>query len=282
MLKHAMFLAPALTAGLLISTISAAVPKVPEKVDKALRARVNEFFQYHVDGNLRKAMDLVADETKDEYFASGKMVLKSFTLDDVKYSDKFDKATVTCTVVRDWEIRMQHNQVTIPMVTTWKIEHGKWVWYHDKQGEWLTPMGPSDYKAITRNSDGTVNVPKINQDSVLAAAKQILDGSNLNGVDKLDVRFDDGKAGTDQVHLHNAAQGAVQVEMTPMEPVPGLTFAFDKLNVNAGDTATLSFKYEPQEKAASPPEQVPVRFTVIPFNVTYVVLVHFPGPRDTQ
>jgi hypothetical protein len=281
MLKHAMFLGPALAAGLMIPSASAAVPKVPEKVDKALRDRVNEFFQYHVDGSFRKAMDMVADETKDEYFASGKMVLKSFTLDNIKYSDKFDKATVTCTVVRDWEIRMQHNQVTIPMVTTWKIEHGKWVWYHDKQNEWLTPMGPSDYKAITRNSDGTVNVPKINQDSVLAAAQRILDSNNSsNGVDKLDIHFEEGRT-ADEVHFHNGAQGSVQLEMTPMDPVPGLTFAFDKMNVNAGDSAKLSFKYEPQEKAA-PPEEVPVRFTVIPFNVTYVVVVHFPTPPAGQ
>jgi len=280
MLKRAIYFAPAFAASLLISSVSAAVPKVPEKVDKALRARVAEFFQDHVDGTFRKAMDLVADETKDEYFASGKMVLKSFTLDDVKYDDKFDKATVTCTVVRDWEIRMQHNQVTIPMVTTWKIEHGKWVWYHDKQGEWLTPMGPSDYKAITRNPDGTVNVPKINQDTVLAAAKHILDNGD-NGIDKLDVHFEDGKAGTDQVRFHNGAQGAVQLEMTPMDPVPGLTFAFDKLNVNAGETATMSFKYEPQEKAV-PPQEVRVPFTVIPFNVTYTVSVHFPSPPAGQ
>jgi hypothetical protein len=284
MLKHAMLLAPALAAGLMIPSLSSslfgAVPKVPEKVDKALRTRVNEFFQDHVDGTFRKAMDLVADETKDEYFASGKMALKSFTLDDVKYSDKFDKATVTCTVVRDWEIRMQHNQVTIPMVTTWKIEHGKWVWYHDKQNEWLTPMGPSDYKAITRNSDGTLTVPKINQDSVLAAAKHILDsGSKTNGVDKLDINFDEGRT-TDEVHFRNGAEGAVQLEMTPMDPVPGLTFAFDKMNVNAGETVKLSFKYEPQEKA--PPQEVLVRFTVIPFNVTYIVTVHFPSPPAGQ
>src|SRR5208337_4156624 len=117
-------------------------------------ARVIEFFQYHVDGSYRKAMDMVADETKDEYFASGKMRLKSFKLEDIKYSDKFEKATVTTTVTRDWEIRLQNNTVTLPMITTWKLEHGKWVWYHNKQGEWLTPMGPSDYNAIKPNPDG--------------------------------------------------------------------------------------------------------------------------------
>ncbi len=37
---------------------------------------------------------------------------------------------------------------------------------------------------------------------------------------------------------------------------------------------------KPQEKA--PPQEVLVRFTVIPFNVTYIVTVHFPSPRDGQ
>jgi hypothetical protein len=231
---------------------------------------VNEFFQYHVDGTFKKAMDLVADETQDEYFNSGKTKLKSFKLDDIKYDDKFNKATVTLTITREWEIRMQNNTVTLPMVTTWKIEHGKWVWYHNKQGDWLTPMGPSDYKAITKNADGTLTLPKINQDTVAEAARKIMDPT---GADKLDVRFDPAKPGKDQVVFKNGAMGEVQLEVTPMDPVPGLTYKFDKLNIGAQGSGTLSFQYEPQEKA--PPAEVPVHFTVIPFNITYVVTVHF-------
>ena len=276
MYKRVLLLTPVLLAGLLVSNLpvsnlsGAQVPKVPEKVDKALRARVNEFFQYHVDGTFKNALPLVADETQDEYFNSGKTKLKSFKVDDIKYSDKFDKATVTLTISRDWEIRMQNNTVTLPMVTTWKIEHGKWVWYHNKQGEWLTPMGPS---AITKNVDGTLRLPKINQDTAAAEATRIL---NSTGADKLDVRFEAGKPGTDKVVFRNGAQGEVQLEVTPMEPVPGLTYKFDKLNVGAQQSATLTFQYEPQEK--TPPVEVQVPFTVIPFNITYVVIVHFPPP----
>lgn len=271
MFKRVLLFAPVVLAGLLVSNVPAAqVPKVPEKVDKALRARVNEFFQYHVDGTFKNALPLVADETQDEYFNSGKTKLRSFKLEDIKYSDKFDKATVTLTITREWEIRLQNNLVTLPMVTTWKIEHGKWVWYHNKQGEWLTPMGPSDYKAITKNADGSVTLPKINQDTVAEAARKIMD---TTGADKLDVRFEIAKRGSDQVVFRNGAQGEVQLEVTPMDPVPGLTYKFDKLNVGAGQSATLVFQYEPQEKA--PPAEVPVHFTVIPFNITYVVTVHF-------
>jgi hypothetical protein len=271
MLKRVLLSIPVLLAGLL-PNLSAEAPKVPEKIDKALRARVAEFFQDHVDGSYRKAMDLVADETKDEYFASGKMKLKSFTLDNIKYSDKFDKATVTTTITRDWEIRMQTNTVTLPMVTTWKLEHGKWVWYHNLQGEWLTPMGPTDYKAIKPNPDGSVTLPKLTQEAILAAGRQIV---NSSGVDKLDVRFEPGKPGMDQISFRNGAEGSVRLEMTPMDPLPGLTYKFDKLDVNAKETATLSFQYDPQPDQKTPPEEYQVRFTVIPFNISYVVLVHF-------
>jgi hypothetical protein len=268
MSKRVFLLSPLVLAALLSA---AQIPKVPEKVDKALRARATEFFQDHVDGNFRKAIEMVADETQDEYFNSAKTKLKSFKIDDIKYSDKFDKATVTLTISRDWEIRMQNNVVTLPMVTTWKVEHGKLVWYHNKQGEWLTPMGASDYKAITKNSDGTLNIPKINQDTANEAGKSIMQAT---GVDKLDVRFEQGKPGSDQVVFHNGALGEVELEMTPIDPVPGLIFKFDKLKVGANGSATLSFKFEPQEK--KPPAEVQVPFTVIPFNITYVVIAHFP------
>jgi len=271
MSKRVFMFAPVLLAGLLVSNLSAAeVPKVPEKVDKALRARVNEFFQYHVDGTFKNALPLVATETQDEYFNSGKTKLKSFKVEDIKYSDKFDKATVTLTISRDWEFRLQNNTVTLPMVTTWKIEHGKWVWYYDKQHAWLTPMGPSDYNAITKNADGSLRLPKINQDSAAARATEIL---NSTGADKLEVRFEPGKRGSDQVVFHNGAQGEVELEMTPMDPVPGLTYKFDKLKVGAQQSATLALQYDPQEK--TPPAVFRIPFTVIPFNVTYVVVVRF-------
>ena len=69
-----------------------------EAADQALRARVTEFLQYHVDGNFRKAYDMVADDTKEEYFNSGKSQLQSFKIDDIKFTDNFTKATVTATM----------------------------------------------------------------------------------------------------------------------------------------------------------------------------------------
>src|SRR5579864_740686 len=52
-------------------------PSPPPGIEDALRARVTEFFQYHVDGNFRKAYDMVAEDTKDFYFKALKIQFKS-------------------------------------------------------------------------------------------------------------------------------------------------------------------------------------------------------------
>ena len=269
--------APVVAAGLLLQVHvwAAGAPKVPEKVDKALRARVNEFFQYHVDGSFRKAMDIVADDTKEEYFASGKMRLKSFTLDDIKYDDKFNKAVVTTTVVRDWEFRLQVNTVTLPMTTTWRLEKGKWVWYHDLTGAWLTPMGASDYAAIKRNPDGTITLPKINADTVMAEGQKIM---KVSGPDKSEVRFISGKPGSDKVTFRNGAPGSIRLEMLQMPPIPGLAYKFDKMDLGAGESSVLTVEYQPQD-GQQMPRETKILFDVVPFNATNTITVHFDPPQ---
>src|SRR5258708_273226 len=173
-------------------------PDVDPAVDKALRDRVTEFFGYHVTGEYKKAYPMVADDTQDAYFAQGKMKLKSFKLDSVKYLDSdFTKAQVTLTVVRDWEVRMQKNEAIIPMVTDWKIEDGKWVWFYDLKGRWLTPMGPSNIEAPKRNADGTIELPKnFSQEVIAARARALLEQS---GIDKRFVILEVEKSSSDRV-----------------------------------------------------------------------------------
>ena len=72
----------------------------PAEVDQALRARATEFFQDFVDGQYRKALSLVAEDTQEEYFASPKAELKSFKIDNIQYNDEFSKATMNLTVKR--------------------------------------------------------------------------------------------------------------------------------------------------------------------------------------
>ena len=81
-------------AAILLLPLAAFAQTPPPDVDQALRARVTEFFQAHVDGAFRKAFEIVAEDTKDYYFATEKVRFKSFKIVDIKYSDNFTKAVV--------------------------------------------------------------------------------------------------------------------------------------------------------------------------------------------
>jgi hypothetical protein len=255
--------------------IAAAQSPSPE-VEKALQERATEFFQYHVDGNYRKAMDLVAEDTKDEYFAQGKMKLKSFKLDSIKFSDPA-KAVVTATVVRDWQIRLEVNEVIVPMVTTWKIEDGKWVWYHDRSAAWLTPMGPSTVQPPTRNPDGSVNLPKdFSAELINQAARTILSQS---GISKGEVNLSATGTSEDKVTFNNGAPGAVRLSLAGVPELPGFRVELDKTEVLANGQAQVTIRY--QAPADAPPAQsFMIRVVSEPFNQVFPIRVNFEKPAQ--
>ncbi len=243
-------------------------PQAPPDIDKALRDRATQFIQYHVTGEYRKAMDMVAEETKDAYFAQGKMKLKSFKLDSVQYlNPEFTKARVTMTVVRDWQVRMQSNEAIIPMVTDWIIEDGKWVWTFDIKDRWLTPMGPSSIEPPKRNSDGTVELPKnFSQEVIAARARALLEQS---GVDKRVVSLEAGKPSSDRVMFTNAAQGPVELSLAGIPEIPGFTAKLDKEELPTGAIAFLTLSYDSEE--SHPP--FVMQLVTQPFNQGYSIQV---------
>jgi hypothetical protein len=262
-------------------------PQPPPDVDQALRARVNEFFQDFVNSKFRDAMNLVAEDTQDEYLASAKLPIKDFEIREVKYSADFSKADVTLQIKRLWVLPAaalgpggpDKNQlvVDVPMSTTWKIEKGKWVWTHEiKQDTWLTPMGASNVELVRRNSDGSVGgVPHgITQETVTAAAQKIL---QQTGLDKSEVSMPSSKPSTERVVFHNGAQGAVHLELSATE-LPGLAAKLERIDLNFGEDTVIQITYNPPRDAGGPVavENVTpvVRLNVTPFNQLYEIKVH--------
>jgi len=257
---------------------AAAAPKPAEAgTEAALRARVNEFFQYHVDGNFRKAMDMVAEETKDEYFATGKQQLKSFTLESVKLTDDDTKAVVTTVVKRDWQIRMQNNEVVVPMVTTWKVENGQWVWYHDTKGQWLTPMGPSNIEPPSKNADGTIKLPKsLGADVIAAAANSILGQSTIS---KSEVTLDPSKGpAAEKITFTNGVQGSVRVTVVGVPDLPGFKAEVAKADLGGGEQAQITVSYTPPSDDTPVPSSFTFQVLIEPLNQPFPIRVNFVQP----
>jgi hypothetical protein len=257
--------------------------KAPPEVDQALRARVTEFFQYHVDGNFRKAYEIVAEETKDYYFAAQKVRFEGFRITGVRFvNDECTKAAVDLETHQKMQrIYFKGVVVPVPMTTLWKIEGGKWVWYRDPDNPELTPMGRSDLEKVRQGTDEqTAAALKRLTDPAEIERKgnEILKGNKQSGLDRPDVTLAIDKPSSAVVSFHNGWPGGIQLVLDPGAALAGFTAKLDKTNLGLGEDAVLKLSYSPLANGAGlvqVPAQAQVRLIVQPFNLVYPVTVKF-------
>src|SRR6202521_2666712 len=218
-------------------------PSVPKKVDRALRQRASEFLQDQVDGNFRKALDLVAVDTQDYYLGATKTKVFSFKIEKIEYSDKFTKAQVDSSVRKTYPGAIPV-EVTVSQTDTWKIVNGKWMWYFTPPGSTLLELTG---QAIPKDA---------NPAAVASAASRIKAATSVN---KKSLTFTLGSAGTEQVVFHNGNRGPVKLvadligNATEFQVEPGTGL------VSTGQDATVKITYAPEEDLKTPTQ---VRLTV--------------------
>ena len=282
----------ALSVIMLPQIVLAQLQTPAEAAEVALRARVTQFLQYHVEGNFRKAYDMIADDTKDDYFNSGKTQIKGFTIDKIAFTtEDFTKASVSATISKTMAIVGQEIPITVPSNTTWKIENGKWVWYNDVQSVGVTPLNPMGVSpsstapqsavtqgAVTQNND--TGLPKNFDDKSLAAAAQSI--LRQVGVDRTEATLATNKPSEDKIIFHNGMPGSVQLELNAPE-APGFTAKLDQSNVKAGGDVPVVFRYEPADPAGRR-DPLTVQLVVQPLNQIFMIRVNFSatGPVTSK
>ncbi|MGE5570243.1 MAG: hypothetical protein ACM3S5_14500 [Rhodospirillales bacterium] len=259
-----------LCAGLLMPAQSGPeAPKAPAEVDKALRSRVEIFFQAHVDGKPRVADQVVAEDSKDFFFEIPKPRYFSFEILKTEYSDEFTKATVT--VNCEEEVMMMglgKMKVKMPRTSTWKLENGQWYWYFDQKAQRETPFGKMTNAGIrAEGAPGKLQLPE-------GPKPQELTGHVR--ADKTTVTLASAPA-SDSVKIKNGMRGWIKLVLgRPPSAVPGLTLTLDQENVRAGEAATLSIHYDP--KGEKPPaEFVNVDVRVEPTGELIPIRIVFPS-----
>ncbi len=244
---------------------AAKTPAPPARVDKALRGRIQTFFQAHVDGKPRVADQVVAADSKDFFFEIPKPRYLSFEILKIDYSDKFKKATAT--VNCEEEVMMMglgKMKVKMPRNSTWRLEGGQWVWYFDQKAPQDTPFGKMVPGGKTPGgSSGPFQIPK---------GPKPEDLTGLVTADKSAVKLVNPPA-SETVTIKNGMPGWVKLVVErPGIEVPGLEATLDRNDVQGGQNATLTIHYDPKdEKPAQPAAYVNVVVqplgTVIPIRV---------------
>jgi hypothetical protein len=204
--------------------------RAPADVEQALRARITEFFHDHVTGEYRKAEELVAEDTKDYFYANNKPHYLGFEIGKIDYSDGYTKAKALVIVKMAIMLPGFNGKVMdIPSPSYWKLIDGKWYWYLDTAMRNASPMGEMK-PGPPRAADAPPAMP------VIAASTEELFAQVK--ADKAAVGVKPGSP--DQIVISNGMVGPINLSV--QGKIEGIEAAFDRAEIKPGEKATLTVK----------------------------------------
>jgi hypothetical protein len=247
----------------------------PPEVDAALRARIRIFYQAHVDGKFRVADQVVAEDSKDAFFAAPKQKYGGFEILRINYSDHFTKADAVVMCAGEWVVRGQRMKVNMALPSKWKLENGEWFWYVVPVTEVQTPFGvmhaPPDDKAGAPTP--AIAIPP----DPMVAAQAILQSVKA---DKKELMLSSYAKAEGEVKITNGMQGSISLRAEIDGRFPGLNFALDKTVLKAGEVATLKITCDPKDRVPKP--TLTARVFVDPTGQVLPVTLYFAVPPEIE
>lgn len=265
-------LAGLFAAGLEAQSAKERLEQAPPAVDKALRERVNRFYQAHVDGKWREADAMVAEDTKDFFFAMQKSRYQNCEVIKTQYQPGFKEARVTVTCKGEWQFHNTKQPVVIPMTSSWKVVGKQWFWYVDQTPGTgtKTPFGVMA-PGPEKNAVTPVGPPPGMPADMQKAASKITAQVTLS---KDSVTFDPKTGGSVNIDVYNGSPGEVQLRSQTRGDIDGLTAKLDRNRAKTGEGAVLTVEYKASEKAPELSE-TQVYVEVLPFLKVYTIQVKF-------
>jgi hypothetical protein len=235
--------------------------KPPQDVDDALRARIKQFYDYHVARKYRLAEQLVAEESKDDFYVLSKPELQQYKIGGIEYSDKFAKAKVVIVGAMPVLLPMAGGKIMdLPFASYWKVENGTWCWYYNKEAASVTPFGKVKSPGETKPGEGPTSLPNA---ATMTPEQLIGQVQSALKIDRTSINVTPGKPQT--IKVTNTLPGPAHLSIEcPAKPIAqtGIIAKFDKSDLKGNDSATLTFTID----SNTPLGAVPLQITVSPTN----------------
>jgi len=231
--------------------------KPPAEVDAALRARIKEFYDLHVQGQFRKADALVADDTKDYYFESKKPQYLSYEIARIDYFDNFTRAKAV--IMCEMYIMMpgfNNKPMKMPTPSEWRLQDGKWFWHVDMDALRNSPFGK-----MTPGPRGTGPAPPIGVPGAIDFSTDFLFSQVKVNKDEVSMWPDD----TAEVIVANGAPGIMEISV-PTAP-DGVAGKLDKTKLESKQTAVLTIKTAKDAKSGTLNVRVEQTGQLIPIQI---------------
>jgi len=247
--------------------------KAPPQVDEALRERIRFFFQCHVEGKFRQADQVVAEDSKDAYFAAEKTRYRGFEIVRIIYSHNFTRARAVVAVDTDFSAPgFGRMPVKVPLTTLWKLEGGQWWWYVDPEAGHRSPFG-----AMKPGPEGgpapfpVASIPT-RPEQVAALLERV-------SVDKTEVRLSSYEPAADEIKITNNMPGWVRLSLQ-YNGFPGFEARLDQQELKPKASTRLLLRIEPKDKSPKPTLTLTLR--VEPTNQVIPIQVSFAVPPEVE
>ncbi len=238
--------------------------KAPPAVDEALRARIQQFYQHHVDGKFRLAEQFVAEESKDDFYSANKPRCLKFEVPRIDYTDQFTraKATIVCTMFVNMP-GFINKPLPVPLPSHWKIVDGVWYWY-------LPPVSRETPFGTMNPGQGTANqLPA----SPLPQGRELEALADKVKADRRSVAFRNAEAGAAEVVVTNTLEGNVKLSIEAPKAA-GLQAEISPADLKPNGKAVLTIK---SAASQTPRQAVVVNVHVAPLGQVIPIQVTF-GP----
>jgi hypothetical protein len=218
--------------------------KAPPDVEQALHARIAKFYQAFIDGKFRLADALVAEDSKDVFFAAEKKRYKSCDIGSITYSDKFTKAKAVVSCDTDYFMMGQQFPVKLPLSSQWKLVDGEWFWYVTpvaEQDTYNTPFGPVK-RPRDREAGDPAAMPLPPSPALRDPSAIIAQVSNGVRVDVTSLEFNTTKSSHQEIHVKNTMPGDVTVVASTS--ILGLSVKPGKTQVHSNEDLKLEVAFK--------------------------------------
>ena len=117
-------------------------PPSAAEAETAVRARVEQFYQFEVDKKFRLAENLLAEDSKDAFYNGVKPEVRSFKIDSIELQENNTKAVVHAKVKVPFIMPGFPTVIGDSAVTTiWRFENGQWMQHIDPELILMSPFG---------------------------------------------------------------------------------------------------------------------------------------------
>jgi hypothetical protein len=222
--------------------------KAPPDVDQALRARIEKFYQFFVTGKFRLAEPLVAEDSKDVFFAAEKKKYKDCELGSIAYADNFKKAKAVVSCDTEYFGFGRQIPIKLPITSLWKVQDGEWFWYvipASQLTEYNTPFGPAkrppEESGDAPPAPAPAVSPRVSPEQVMKAVR----------VDRDSLDFNTAKSSNQEVHIKNTMPGSVT--LTASTGIKGLSVKPAKAELQPGEDLTVVIAFDPLDPAIGCP-----------------------------